>query len=339
MGAKATRGSAELGWALIGCGGAGRGHARGAAGTASVAVRAFYDTMSEKSDAYSQEFGGTAVDEFQRIFDDPKINIVSIATPHNAHTDLALAAFAAGKHVYLEKPMAMTTDECLRIAEAQQAAGTQLMINYSFRFSGAARLAQQRIGRPIASHAQCMMGRADLGTWRWDPEVGGGPLWDVGIHLVDLLCWFHRAAPVEVSATGGQVSHPDELAGTGILDTIAATLRFDDGSVATLLMSDADFNGFVSKWFFQIYGRGESAVIYNHCGTVAFSKPAGSREVETHSPPAADRFPFLLDAIVKGGDSYVPARTGIIATSVIERIIESVSSGRPQPVELPTLPS
>jgi predicted dehydrogenase len=209
------------------------------------------------------------------------------------------------------------------------------MINYSFRFSGAVRAAKQRIGPPIVSHAQCLMARADLGLWRWDPIVGGGPMWDVGIHAVDLLCWFHGAPPVEVSATGGQASHPDELAGTDVLDTVAATLRFGDGSVATLLISDADFNAFVSKWFFEIYGRGESAVIYDHCRAVAFSMPGGGKTVETLSPPPVDRFPFLLDAIRNGGDSYVPAITGIIATSVVESIIASVRSGRTQTVELP----
>ena len=335
MSSRRASGERELGWALIGCGGAGRGHARGAAGAAGVTVRTFYDAVPGKADEYAREFGGAATTDTEQIFGDAAIDIVSIATPHNAHTELAIAAFAAGKHVYLEKPMAMTTDECLQIAEAQRAAGTQLMINYSFRFSGAVRVAKQRIGPPIVSHAQCLMARADLGLWRWDPTVGGGPMWDVGIHAVDLLCWFYGAPPVEVSATGGRVSHPDELAGTDILDTIAATLRFGDGSVATLLISDADFNAFVSKWFFEIYGRGESAVIYDHCRAVAFSRPGGDRTVETLSPPPVDRFPFLLDAIRDGGDSYVPAATGIIATTVVESIIASVHTGRTQTVELP----
>jgi myo-inositol 2-dehydrogenase/D-chiro-inositol 1-dehydrogenase len=333
MSSRSTSDGGELGWALIGCGGAGRGHARGAEGAAGVSVRAFYDPVPGKAGEYAGEFGGVAAEDPDQIFGDSAIDIVSIATPHNTHTELAIAAFAAGKHVYLEKPMAMTTDECVQIAEAQKAAGKQLMINYSFRFSGAVRAAKQRLGPPIASHAQCMMARADLSLWRWDPTIGGGPMWDVGIHAVDLLCLFHGAPPVEVTATGGQASHPDELAGTDVLDTIAATLRFGDGSVATLLISDADFNAFVSKWLFEIYGRGESAVIYDHARAVAFSKPGGGKTVETLSPPPADRFPFLLDAIRNGGESYVPAATGIVATSVVESIIASVHTGRTQTVD------
>ncbi len=328
-------GGPPYGWALIGCGGAGSGHARGAAETPEVEVRGFCDVVPESAERLQSEYGGYVTSDPQRIFDDPSVDIVSIATPHSMHTEPALAAIAAGKHLWLEKPMAMSTEECLQIAAAQRAAGTQLMLNFSFRFSGAVREAKRRLGRPMVSHAQCLMAPADLSRWRWDPVIGGGPLWDIGVHMVDLLCWFHEAAPVEVYATGGQLTHREALAGTDIVDTTAATLRFADGSVATLLATDADFNAFVSKWFFELYGPGESAVLYNHCGTLAYSGPGGAREVETLSPPAVARMPYLIEAIQQGGESYVPARNGIIATLVVENILESVRSGRPQAVELP----
>ena len=328
-------GTATYGWALIGCGGAGSEHARGAAVTPEIEVRGFCDVEPGAAERLQGEYGGYATTDPRRIFDDPAVSIVSIATPHSMHTEPALAAFAAGKHVFLEKPMAMSTAECLQIAAAQRAAGTQLMLDFSFRFSGAVRAAKRRLGRPMVSHAQCLMAPADLKRWRWDPVIGGGPLWDVGVHMVDLLCWFHEAAPVEVYATGGQLTHPSELANTDIVDTTAATLRFKDGSVATLLASDADFNAFVSKWLFEFYGQGQSAVLYNHCRTLAFSGPGGAREVETLSPPPVERLPFLVEAIQQGKESYGPASAGIISTLVVEGILESVRSGQPQPVELP----
>ena len=105
----------------------------------------------------------------------------------------------AGKHLFLEKPMAMTTADCLRIHEAMQTAGTKLMLNFSIRFSGAARALRKRLdATPKVSHSQCMMSPADLNRWRWHPVEGGGPLWDVGVHMVDYLCWVHDSAPVEV---------------------------------------------------------------------------------------------------------------------------------------------
>jgi myo-inositol 2-dehydrogenase/D-chiro-inositol 1-dehydrogenase len=335
-------GAPALGWALIGCGGAGRGHARWAAGTPDVAIRGFCDVRPEAAEQCRREFGGYGTGDPRRVLDDPSVDVVSIATTHHTHTELALAAFAAGKHVFLEKPMAMRTAECLQIAAAQRAAGTQLMIDFSFRFSGAFREVKRRIAHPKVSHGQCLMARADLTRWRWDPVAGGGPLWDVGVHTVDLLCWLHGAPPVEVYATGGQVTHPGELASPELIDTTAATLRFGDGSVATLLVSDAGFNAFASKWLFETYDGTQSAIVSNHGRTVTFDGLQGARgdgseppAAETLSPPAVDRLPLLVEAIRRGGESYVPASAGIISTLVVERLIEAVHSGRPQAVLLP----
>ena len=139
-------GGPPYGWALIGCGSAGSGHARGAAMTPEVEVRGFCDVVPASAEGLQSEYGGYVTSDPQRIFDDPSVDIVSIATPHSMHTEPALAAIAAGKHLWLEKPMAMSTEECLQIAAAQRAAGTQLMLNFSFRFSGAVREAKRRLG-------------------------------------------------------------------------------------------------------------------------------------------------------------------------------------------------
>ena len=333
------RGGPELGWALIGCGGAGRSHARGAAETPGVAVRAFCDVRLPAALRLQAEYGGRATDDPAQVFADPEVDVVSIATTHDTHTGLALAAFAAGKHVFLEKPMAMSTAECLQIAAAQRAAGRQLLLNFSFSFSGALREVKRRLPRPLVSHAQCLMAAADLSRWRWDPVAGGGPLWDVGVHTADLLCWLHGGPPVEVFATGGQITHAGRLASPDLIDTAAATLRFADGAVATFLVSDAGFNPFASKWLFESFDGQQSAVVYDHGRTVAFGGPAGPGgappEAATLSPPPLARFPVLLDAIRDGGESYAPAAAGIVATLVVEHIVAAVRSGQPQRVVLP----
>ena len=323
-----------LGWALIGCGGAGRAHARDAAATSGATVRAFCDVRAESAEQLQQQYGGYATTDVARVLADSAVDVVSIATTHNTHTELALAAFAAGKHIYLEKPMAMSTADCLRIAAAQRDAGTQLMLNFSFRFSGAVRAAKARILHPRVSHAQCLMPSADLTRWRWHPEVGGGPLWDVGVHAVDLLCWLHGQPPVEVYATGGQVTHPGQLDSPDLIDTTAATLRFADGAVATLLMSDAGFNEFASKWLFEFYDGSQSAIVSNHGRTVTFGGPADAGILDL---PPIPRLPLLLEAIELGGESYAPASAGIVSTLVVERIIESIHTGQPQKVVVPEI--
>ena len=129
----------KFGWALIGCGGAGNGHARYASDTPDVEVRGFCDVRSDSAKSFHEQYGGDYyTTDPDRVFSDPSVDIVSIATSHSSHADLAVAAFNAGKHLYLEKPMAMTTADCLRIYEAMRSADRKLMINFSIRFSGAA---------------------------------------------------------------------------------------------------------------------------------------------------------------------------------------------------------
>ena len=329
----ATNDSANrpLGWALIGCGGAGNGHARGASDTPDVEVRGFCDVRSDSAKGFQEQYGGDyCTTDPERVFSDPSVDIVSIATSHSSHADLAVAAFNAGKHLYLEKPMAMTTADCLRIYEAMKAADRKLMINFSIRFSGAAREIKKRIRSPKVSHGQCMMGPADLSRWRWHPEEGGGPLYDVGVHAVDLLCWIHGADPVEVYATGGQITHPDgELGSPDMVDTAAATIRFANDSVATFLMSDAGSNTVISKWFFEFFDGEQSAVLYEHFSKVTFGGD------ETLKPGPIERMPLLVEAIRNDTESYVPARPGIVSALLIEKITESIHTGRPQKIEIP----
>ena len=330
-----------LGWALVGCGGAGRAHADWAAATEGVAVRGFCDIQAGMAEQLQQKYGAEyATTDPERVFADPAVDIVSIATSHSSHADLAVAALQAGKHLFLEKPMAMTTADCLRIHESMQSAGRKLMLNFSIRFSGAARAIRQRVAAPKVSHSQCMMSRADLNRWRWHPVEGGGPLWDVGVHMVDYLCWIHDSAPVEIYATGGQITHPGELGSDDMVDTAAATIRFANDSVATFLMSDAGFNSVISKWFFEFFDGDNTAILYEHFRKVSFAAPDpnGEQKEETLTPPPIERLPLLVEAIRNDTEPYVPPQAGILSTLLVETIIESIHSGKPQQVDMSVLP-
>ena len=331
--------SRPLGWALIGCGSIGRSHARWASSTQDVVVHGFCDTQADAAKRFQEEYGGEYhTTDADRVLADPAVDIVSIATFHNSHADLAISAFNAKKHVFLEKPMAMTTADCLRIHRAMKAAGTKLMINFSIRFHGAAIEIKRRLRPPKVSHGQCMVTRGDLSQWRWHPENGGGPLYDVGIHVIDLLCWIHDSDPVEVNAIGGQITHPGELGSPEMVDTAAATIRFANSSVATFLMSDAGSSTILSKWCFEFFDGDRSAVLYDHFKTVTFTWPdsaTGERVSETLKPEPIERLPLLVEAIRNDTESYAPVRAGIVSTLLVEKIAESIHSGSAQKIDVP----
>ena len=323
-----------LGWALIGCGAAGRSHARGAVADPDIVVRGFCDVELGAAAAVAGEHDGAwHTSDSERIFSDPEIDLVSIATAHDSHAELAIAALRSGKHVYLEKPMAMTSADCLRIEAERAAADRRLMLNHTIRFSNTARAIRKRLGPIMVSHVQCTMAPADLSRWRWHPTQGGGPLYDVGVHALDLLCWMHRDHPVEVYATGGAVRHPEELAGCGVVDTVAATLRFADGGAATFLMADAGRNDVTGKWFFEFFDGSASAVLHDHwqAATLTRQDPETGEDVtETIRPEPASRFAPLVVAIRAGSDPPVGSADGIRCALLIERILDAIASGRPQ---------
>ena len=152
-----------MGWALVGCGSAGKSHAQWASSTPGIVIRGFCDTQADAARRFHEECGGEYhTTDPERIFTDPLVDIVSIATSHSSHADLAVAAFQAKKHLFLEKPMAMTTADCLRIYEAMKLAGTKLMLDFSIRFSGATQAIKRRLKASKVSHGQCMVARADL---------------------------------------------------------------------------------------------------------------------------------------------------------------------------------
>ena len=327
-------GQGRLGWALIGCGAAGRALTRGAAADPDIAVHGFCDVEPEAAAALRRDYPDAwHTTEPDVVFSDSAVDVVSIATAHDSHAELAIAALRAGKHVYLEKPMAMTSADCLRIEAERAAADRRLMLNHSIRFANTARAARERLGPIMVSHAQCTQPPADLSRWRWHPTQGGGPLYDVGIHALDLLCWMHDAHPVEVYATGGSVRHADELRGGGVVDTVAATLRFADGGAATFLMADAGRNEVTGKWFFEFFDGSASAVLHDHWQAVTLTRRdplTGDHATETIRPPPAPRFAPLVAAIRAGAEPPVSSADGIRAVLLVERILDSIATGSPQ---------
>jgi predicted dehydrogenase len=158
----------------------------------------------------------------------PDLDAVVIAAPASTHVELAIAAFAAGKHVLVEKPLARSVADALRVHAAAAAAGTVAMVGHLMVFHPAVRrigelLGSGSLGQPLYLHAM----RVNLGRIRSDETA----LWCFGPHDLSMIDAILGEQPATVSACGTAVLQP------GIEDVVFVTLRYPSGILANLHLS------------------------------------------------------------------------------------------------------
>ncbi|QLH21149.1 Gfo/Idh/MocA family oxidoreductase [Streptomyces sp. Rer75] len=185
------------------------------------------------------------------------IDGVLITAPARAHTDLVVAAAAAGKHVFVEKPMAVTLEDADRAIAAASEAGVVLQVGFNRRFApgfAAARAAVDdgRTGTPQLLRSLTR----DPGPFTADPARI--PQWTIFletlIHDFDTLCWLNPgAAPARVHATADALIRPDAKT-DGHLDTAVVTIRFDNGAIATAEASFSALYGYDVRA--EVFGSG-----------------------------------------------------------------------------------
>ena len=168
------------------------------------------------------------------------IDAVAVVTPTNTHVEVIKAAAAAGKHIFTEKPLALTVADCDEAIAAVEAAGVKMMVGFMRRFDPSYVMAKQKIdegaiGEPVMFKA---VGRD---PWRTSLEFAkrensGGLIADMGIHDFDLARWLMGSEVSRVSSEGGCLVFP-ELAEVGDIDNAVVNLRFENGSIGNVDVS------------------------------------------------------------------------------------------------------
>ena len=182
---------------------------------------------------YEVPFAGT---DYEAVLNDPEVDLVMIATRHNLHATMVLQALQAGKHVFVEKPLALNESELVAI-ENFYAGSTEgkplLMTGFNRRFSQPIRhickILQDRIGPMMISY-RMNAGYLPPDHWVNGPEGGGRNIGEA-CHIYDLFCCLTGSSPVAVQA----VAINNAPAGTHSNENFTATITYSDGSVGTLL--------------------------------------------------------------------------------------------------------
>lgn len=227
----------RLGVAVVGLG-IGEQHARAYRALGRCQLRWFYDVEPGKAERLAEQLGeGVPACSFEQILRDPEVEVVSIASYDDAHSDQVIAALEAGKHVFVEKPLCRTLAELKTIKDAwKQRRGTvKLSSNLVLRTAPAYQWLRQKMrtgefGAPYAFDGEYLYGRLEKITHGWRKDVAGySVMQGGGIHLVDLLLWMIGERPVSVFAAGNRIC--TEQTAFRSLDYVAATLRFASGLI------------------------------------------------------------------------------------------------------------
>ncbi len=165
----------------------------------------------------------------EEIINDPNINTVAILTRHNSHAELVVKALKAGKHVFVEKPLAINSEQLAMISkQLQKTTNCLLMTGFNRRFSPLAKHLSSFIfhrTEPLHIHYRINAGYLPLNHWTHDPEIGGGRIIGEACHFVDFITFLVGEPPVSVTAH----ALPDN--GKYREDNISMTFAFPDGSI------------------------------------------------------------------------------------------------------------
>lgn len=290
-----------IGVAMVGTGGISPRHLQAyLTFSARAEIRALVDIVPERAHekAKTLNISAPVYDAYQRILDDPGIQLVSIATPPSTHAEIAMAALAAGKHVLIEKPMASSLAECDQMIQCAKDAGRVLSVVAQNRFRTPMMKLKQIldsgvIGRVLHVAVESYWWRGpqyyDL-WWRgtWESE-GGGVTLNHAVHHIDALQWM-MGSPASLTAEMGNVGHEN----AEVEDVSVAILRFQQGAMGQLT-SSVVHHGQEQKLLFQ----GERAA-------VGFPWQIQAERPQPNGFPVANR--GLVEEIQALYDSY-PALT------------------------------
>jgi len=212
--------------------------------------------------------------QFERLLEDRNVDAIIIGTRHRLHAAQIIAAFQAGKHVFVEKPLCLTEDELTQIAEAQSTHGRYVQVGTNRRFSPYTTALKDLFSiraDPLALNVRVNAGALPADHWLRDASEGGGRLVGEGVHWVD---WCQAVVDRPIQTVSAQVSRGGPTALPS--DTWTATLTFGDGSLAQIQYA-AEGSRAAPKERLEVVGLGKLAVINDWASGTVFDSTGSHR--------------------------------------------------------------
>ena len=299
-------------------------------------IAGFYSLDAETCRKLSEQHGGIAFASFDSVLKSSDVDAVVLATPHSQHASQAIAAAKAGKHVFVEKPLALDVASARLAAQACEAQRRILAVGHNRRFMPGARKVREllpRLGKVIHAEAHYsgnLMMTLPAGHWRLRraemPAAGMAPM---GLHLVDMLQWL--LGPIaRVSAI---VKRQAEWTnGADLDDTCAALFELESGATGTLashLATRTTVDLRLYGTLARLEARGDPVAITRFPATLTLSPINGKEETWTFEgdPSITDELSAFADACAGRGQYPVSVEEAIRNVAVMCAVQMSAEQG------------
>jgi predicted dehydrogenase len=293
-------------------------------------ITACYSRSEEKRAAFAAKYGCRAVPSYEAILDDKDIEAVINTTPNGVHLETTRAAADAGKHVFLDKPIANTVSDGRRITEICRKAGVVLALGYQRRRESQFRWIKRQIDEGLfgklvnaeANISRDRLGKIDLGSWRYQAAgMPGGVMLQIGIHYTDVLEYL--IGPVK--AVSGQFARL-VLPGDNP-DVASLVLEHENGALSTLNASYASASEY---YLMNIYGK-EATAYYDMFEGLRMLKRGEEKPVKVpfaNKDTIAEELEEFADAVRGAGAPEIGGEYATTSLAVIRAGIVSAREGR-----------
>jgi len=312
---------------FIGTGGIAGNHLSNLKGFDDVEFAAMCDVQKERAESRAKDFGGNAYTNYQEMLDKEQLDAVYICLPPFAHGEPELIAVDKGIPLFIEKPIDVDIDTCLRIRDAVGRKGLLTSVGYNWRYSDAVHRARERLTsfKVLGALGAWMGGMPGTPWWRVRKQSGGQHV-EQTTHVFDVCRYLLQADAVSVhavAAKGGMAEVPNY----DIEDISFVNITFDNGTIANI-QSACCLSGW-SRVKIEVFGRDLSADISQ--GRAVFVTGSDKREeIASTVNPYVEEDRIYIDAVKSGDGSKIraPYADAVQTQKIMIAATRSMDSGK-----------
>ena len=319
-----------------------------------VKIVALCDIKPDKLAEANGKFGpAECFEDYKALLAHPEIDAVDVCTPNYMHTPPVVEAFAAGKHVICEKPISINSKLGQEMVAAAEKAGKKFQVGLNMRFGAGPqaikRLADKgKFGDIYYARAQALRRRGVpmWGVFTEKDKQGGGPLIDIGVHILDMTLWLMgHPKPVSVSGTAatkfghrsgfvnlfGKPWDPNNFT---VEDFASGYVKFENGASLVLESSfvlnldkerfETSLFGTEGGVFLDLHNDANTRLYTEEAGTLIDSQPVFLPGVATHEAEIRS----FVQSIIDDTPVYVPGHEAQMVSQILDALYESSDTGK-----------